>query len=263
MVVVSHSHTPCNLALTRTNPFVFNTNDVRKKIDSVFGNRIIISEELLLGSIMSGGFNFMHSRSMATRIKDLYPDSTIIIFIRNQPDIIVSDYGQSLKDGNTESVTEYLYHSNYNQMANLRSFSFDFLKYDLILDYYKSLFPNRVHVYLYEDFLSSPENFIAKLAVDLGIELPINEIDFKSKNVRHNNLTAVRIGNKYRVLKYISPSRLTFGLLNHKNIFREKQTSKQVLGNHFEAIQNYYRASNQVLIQKHDLTAIKKYNYPV
>ena len=112
-------------------PFNFSPTKVCQLIEEEFGNQVILSEELLLGSIRSGGFNFVHTVNMANRLKDVFPHATIVLFIRSQTEIISSDYGQYIKDGGKDSIKQYLEPGSTQPMIKLRSFNWDFLNYDL------------------------------------------------------------------------------------------------------------------------------------
>jgi hypothetical protein len=248
--------------IIKPNIFQFDGIACYEKLINDFGEHFIICEELLLGSILSGGFNLMHTKLMGERIKQLFPQASIIIFIRSQPEIIVSDYGQFIKDGGTASISEYLFHEGYNQMAKLRSFSLEFLKYDQIIDFYKLLFNEKVYVYLYEDFAANSTEFIQNFTEEHKLVVDISQISFERRNVRPQNLKMKLITNKFKFLRHPYPSWVPF-INKNKALFYKRQSTQGVLGKYSKDINTIFKESNNKLIEKHGLAGISKYNYPL
>ena len=153
----------------------------RKKINFPASNSVFCDEELS-GNIHNGGLSSFLSESVANKIATI-KDSEVILFIRNQKDIIASSYLQYIKEGGTYSLNRYLYHKEFprNNRASLFSFKhFDY--YDKIKMYENLLGKENVYVYIYEEFLENPKSFIAKFIENHNFEVDINSLNFKKSN---------------------------------------------------------------------------------
>lgn len=244
-------------------PVEFSAQSVKRLIEKEFGKQVILSEELIVGSIRSGGFNFIHTINMANRLKYIFPKAFIIVFIRSQPEIIASAYGQYIKDGGKNKIGEYLEPKNATQMVKLRSFNWKFLDYNHVITLYKELFPEKTRIYLYEDFASDTYNFIKEFSEENGFIRDLDQLSFNDKNKRPNNLSVKRLANRLRFLRLFFPAKWAYGLLHHQKIFTHRQSSKEILGEFYEQIIDYYSVLNRLLIDKHNLTKISKFNYPL
>jgi hypothetical protein len=244
-------------------PFNFDAASSREQIVQNFGTNIILSEELLIGSVRSGGFNLMHTEQMAYRLQAIFPEAKIVVFLRNQPDIILSAYGQYLKDGGRDSLSKFITNEGMTQMMRLRSFSWEFLNYAVLLDHYKSLFPESTYVFLYESFKNNPESFVQQFIHSFNISCDISTISFNPRNVGIENYELKRLANRLHKFKMFFPGRWTGGLISIGSILNRKKTNKQLLGLFYDEMIAYYAKSNKILMQKHGLTDVTKYNYPL
>jgi hypothetical protein len=158
------------------------------------GSPILISDELLSGFIF---YNFINRGMIAERLSKAIPDATIVLFLRNQIDLIVSLYNQYVKIGWFDNHLDksFLHRPGKgfplekwadgardwdvkNRFINHRSvFSPEHFRYSNIYSLYSDLF-RKVHVFLYEDFRKDPKPSLLRLASILSTELP-SEFDGK------------------------------------------------------------------------------------
>jgi len=149
------------------------------------GKRIIISEENLLGSIQDGGMQLLHTKEMALRLQNLFPEANVIIFIRNQVSLIASAYLQYIKMGGNYSVQKYLFDKSYSFTSNRKLFSFDFFRFDEVIRFYQQTFgTEKVHVHLYEEFEENPELFTKQFVIRHELNVDLQSIDYKKVSVR-------------------------------------------------------------------------------
>lgn len=281
--VNSHHYIHRNLvrrSLLFDHAFSFNPAHARENLGSPQIDPFIICEEELSGSFETGGHLGAFSKEVADRLYKISPQSSIVIFVRNQIDILASIYAQYIKMGGTHKPEKFFFprenrKSIRNKPFKVPLFSFDHFNYIGLIRHYQELFPYKnVHVFLYEDFQSNPEKFLQKFSHDLGIKYDINNI----------NLTPVNISFRLRALKLAR-------LLNHfshrgvvdkryfislppkplKNIPKKLNSTpfagpridpEELLGQKsFNFIREYYKETNHELSDALKID-LKKYGYP-
>ena len=133
-------------------------------------NRIIvISDEELSGNIHTGGNGGYLAKEVADRLFSVIPDAHILIFIRNQFEIIESAYRQYIKKGGTFSVNRYLFDTT-GHYHRFPQFSFDHFEYNHVIKYYTSLFgADNVHIFIYEKMRENISLFFNDFFSELGI----------------------------------------------------------------------------------------------
>ena len=135
----------------------------------------VISVERLSGNPQSGGYD---SKEIADRIQAVFPEARIWIVIRNQVDIITSQYKHYVREGGTGAVQYYL---RGDPPLRVPGFDFRHFQYDHLIRYYHKLFgKERVQVSLYEEFFHHPGKFLKEFCDVLGIEdlsgsLPVDD----------------------------------------------------------------------------------------
>jgi hypothetical protein len=227
-------------------------------------DRIIICEELLLASVRSGGFNGFVIKDIARRLKDVFPDARIVIFIRNQLDLIASAYGQYIKDGGRSDIDEYLYHPKAKFYVGLSQFSFRYLEFDRILDYYKDLFGERVFVFPFERFVEDRYGFLKDYSTSLNLDIDAGALDHSELNKRLNAPSYTKWRNRLRIPRGFSISRITGKRITHETVFRKRRSARDILGSkNTEYIMEYYSKPNQRLISIHGMEEIADYGYPL
>ncbi|HIE15612.1 MAG TPA: hypothetical protein EYP69_01675 [Bacteroidales bacterium] len=247
---------------------------------TAFEKPFLISHELLVGGMIHmGGINGILTREFANRLYTVFPDAQIILFVRNQPDMIASAYNQYLRGGGNYSINKYLYQNNFKAFNKYFFFSFDYLKFDITIDFYKKLFgKDKVFVFLYEEFKENPKIFIENLIKTFNLDVDLSAIDFTPQNTsfRRGLIPIIKFSNilfrravvyKFNLFNFNRLHKKVKSVsdkLNKFPIFGSIKTSKELLGKkNYEFIWDYYKKSNSELIKKHNLHKIEKYNYPL
>lgn len=245
--------------------------------DIITHKDIIISEENLIGSIQDGGMQRLQTKEMALRLKHLFPNASIVIFIRNQKSLIASAYLQYIKMGGNYSVNRYLYHSEFNFTSNRKLFSFDLFKFDETIELYKELFGfDNVFVYLYEEFASGPKAFTEKFASQHGLDVDTSNLNFQAVNQRYrtgmiplskflNSFTRQPILFKYYLIdipKWHFISRELKKHLSELKILGKIPSDSKVLGeDNIKYIHDYFVKSNINLIGLFKRETLEEYGY--
>lgn len=261
--------------------FEFDYDNTRNEFQKVPGKHLILSDELLLGRLRPGGVKGFLTKEVANRLKEVFPEAQIIIFIRNQVDMIVSAYLQYVRSGGNYSISKFMFPDNYkgSRSNKLVLLGLDYFLYHHVINYYKSLFGEKqVHIFLYEDLESNSREFIKKFSEQFQLQVDIDKIEFKRVNsgyrrilIYTRRLSSVfsRLGplNKYYIFHipnfdYIS--RYFHHIANHYRVFGKRPDSVRLIGKkNIQRVKDFYKKSNQILIEHHGLEKIKKYNYPL
>jgi hypothetical protein len=165
------------------------------------GENLLISDESFSG--ISLNCSIMNRSIIARRFSQIFPDATIILFIRGQQDTLISNYNNYVEHmrrrmdihdffwypENDFKLSDFKndYYSSYpietlfynNNRYNLH---LDELKYYSLIRLYKQLFKN-VHVFLFEDFQKDQARVLNRLAEIAGDTLPGLEQLSKEKPV--------------------------------------------------------------------------------
>ncbi len=263
--------------IIRPNSFDFSPDKVKKIFN--FDKKAIFCEEMLIGSLY-GWNNGAFAKENALRLKAIFPNANILIFIRNQFDIIASAYSQYIKIGGNYCIDKFLYHKNlFDKNNNALLFSFNYLEYDKIIEFYNELFgQSNINVFLHEDFQSDNIKFLTNFKKIFDLEVDLNKINYEKKNVSYrkylmhialfsNIFTIKNILYKYYLINipyWYSISRRVFSILNKYKIFGKEMSSLEILGKkNYEYIKNYYKESNNILYDELKIKKIAEYNYPL
>ncbi len=262
-----------------TNSLDFDPKVIRNKFSKP-EKSLILSHELLVGGMIhTGGVNGIITKEFANRLYSVFPEAHIIIFIRNQVDHIASAYNQYIRDGGNFNINKYLYQNSFNALNKFFFFSFDFLLFDKIISFYKILFPkSHVHIFLYEEFKTSPQKFIESFCTQFNFEIDLFNLNFEPTNTSFRtyikpiyktaNLlyrrAVIHKTNVFKFDKFHQTVRFRLDAWNQHKIFGPIETSQKILGNkNYQYIKDYYKQSNRNLIEQHGLDAIKKFDYPL
>ena len=220
-------------------------------------NTILISDELFNGNAF---YNFINQGLIAKRLSLAIPNAEIILFIRNQNDLILSLYNQYVKIGlfNDQLNRNFIHKPgadftlerwfadmrkwciNNNRYISHRSlFNINHFRYSAMIKLYKDLF-NKVHIFLYEDFVSNKEMCLNRISSILNTQSPKNTdlLLEKTKNVNKgltkNKLQIQLMENQLNVLfsKKSLISRLTVKVLSrvlYLNLNGLEESNKQYL----------------------------------
>jgi len=261
--------------IIRPNALTFDPDQHKMYFDSKYGDNILLSESMLSGSLIMTGNNGVYTKEICTRLKAIFPDAQIIIFIRNQIDIIVSSYLEYIKKGGSYNINRYL-----DRIINIPlEFHFEFFEYDLIIDLYKKAFgENAVHVFCYEQFASDPTGFVTAFIerFSLGIDLEKTDLTIKNNAYRQNLYPIVRFLNQFTrkgvfLKRYIIDlpyprnffNRI-FSRLNALKIFGDKPDARKVLGTkNLSLITEHYKTSNKKLAEILKPINLEELGYPI
>lgn len=120
--------------LLKPRPFDFSLDKVKNQINSNTQKRLVFCDEELSGNIHNGGLNGLLTKEIGYRIKESFPNAIVVLFIRNQIDMIASVYNQYVKKGGTLSIEKYLFpdQSDYHRFP---LFSFEHFKYHKLIEF--------------------------------------------------------------------------------------------------------------------------------
>lgn len=231
----------------------------------------VVSQENLLGGIF---MNEDKRIKIAKRLKRFFGDATIIIFIRNQVDLIASAYSMHIKLGGTKLIDDYL----FGITKKGAKFPFDFFKFNnKIIKLYKTLFGElNIKFYCYEEFEKNTDFFLNQFIHEHGFEINLNEVTLSKSNIRlrkhlikllkfANYFTRRNTTNKdcfMHLPGWFTISRYMFERLNRYSIFGTLPTSEGLLGlKNVCFIKNYYKESNRKFAL--EFPKILEYNYPL
>jgi hypothetical protein len=261
--------------------FEFDEKKAKSFFEKYTGDRLIICEELLLGRLKPGGVKGHLTKEVGRRLKAVFPEATIILFLRNQMDALASSYLQYIKAGGNYGIKRYLLlgkesNSAYKKLVLLGP---EYFLYHKILDFYSDLFgKENVHIYLYEDFEKNINEFIYLFGETYDLNVNIDQLDFQRVNSGYRRYliplkkiinSFTRQGSLFKYYIFHVPyvnnySRYIFDKLNHYKIFGQRPSTHEILGKkNAEYLKEFYKKSNQILIDQYGLSNIKKYNYPL
>ena len=204
----------------------YDENAIGESLKKEMEKNLIVSNELFVGQSL-----YMVSTNRtrnARRLKKLFPNAEVILFLRNQADLLESLYSIGVYSGHTAKPEEFIrFDDETSAPANPLFPTFSAVEqteqyfYSSLLQLYQGLF-EKVHVFLYEDFTSSPIDFIDRFCAKLDLNLTI-EIDFDKR--KNSSLSA-------RQLEYL---RRTNSL---KEIFERSGTGKKIFRKNVQAIEH-------------------------
>ena len=243
---------------------------------------LILCEEELSGNIHSGGLFGYLSKEMGNRLKLTLPNSQVVIFIRNQSDMITSVYKQYIEEGGTHAVTRYLHPYRYLSSSGFSPikvplFSFDHFEYQPLIKHYEVLFgKENISVFLYEDFSRDPEDFMAQYRNLFDLHVDHNRISFERVNISYKRtvLPIARLLNRFTYRNVVDKRYLVnipivirscgqlIKSLNKFDLFGSTSNPSALLGKeNLQFIEERYRSSNQRLAMDYNLP-LNQYGYP-
>ena len=147
-------------------------SDLKKHIQHHLYQARIHKKKCMTASSEHLAFSFLHESidfpTKLTRLVKLFgEDVNVILILRNQMELIHSMYNESVRTGLKYSYAEYL--KNLWQFQD-RNFMFDF-RYDMILlELYKKLPKENIHVFFFEEYAEGQTHILKKsLAHIMGI----------------------------------------------------------------------------------------------
>lgn len=136
-------------------------------------NVTVLSSERLSGSPHSGGYD---SRILTQRIQRLFPEAKILVVVREQMQMIASNYREYIRGGGTCSLKRYL----NPPVANHRPmFDPDYFRYDKFVEqYYEAFGTDQVKVLPFEWLKARPKRFVSEVCGFLGAAYDFDDISF-------------------------------------------------------------------------------------
>jgi hypothetical protein len=160
--------------LVRDRPLEFDAAEVRDEFEPLVwkaadaGLVPVVSFPRLSGHAFSGGYD---SKDLADRVHAVFPDSRILIVVREQRSMIVSTYKQYVPAGGVSTVRSFL--SPDPESRRVPRFDFGHFAYDGLIRYYQSLFGREsVQVLAYEQLVGDGPGFVRAIGEFGGHRIP-------------------------------------------------------------------------------------------
>lgn len=266
-------------AFVQCSHWEFNPHAVREKFANYSDKRMIFSLEGFVGTTHNFGLNGYLTVEHAHRIKETYPEATIILFIRKQTEIIASSYAQYIKGGGTHGIRKFLHHQSLRNLGGLMLFNWQYFEYHHVIKLYSDLFgKENVHVFLFEDFMQNRQEFIKSFSSSLKLEVDLDSISLFKVNPGYrriikwialitNRFTERKMPNKYYMIHipgWFRFSKQILLKLNRFRIFGKYLSSRDYLSRKLRReIEDYFRRSNNILVSEFQLEKIREFNYPL
>lgn len=198
------AHREVRDAFLYAHAFKFDPKATRARLGLDANRPVILCEEELSGSFQTGGHMGALSKDLAERLCGVLPQARIVVFVRNQVDMIAAGYAQYVKRGGTHTPRRFLFPGQYRKGAWRRPykkplFSFDHFEYVGLIRHYRRLFgADNVMVFTYEAFRNEPYDFLVAFADRLDLEVEADGIDFGAVNAsyRQRTLAIARLVNR-------------------------------------------------------------------
>lgn len=247
-----------------------------KKLE-VSENNQILCEEMIIGSIQNGGIHGLLTEKVAIRLKKAVSNPEIILFIRNQPELIQSSYLQYLRTGGNFSLSRFLFPKRKLNLVNqLTQFDFSFFEFDKLFEFYQSVFgEEKVHIFLYEELRENPQDFVNHFARKFNFDIELKQIDFSLRKSSFpklfiplirllNAFTSQSILNKYYLINIPG----VYGAVKRLIAFSSSKSSKKkdrvsLNKKILHYVNNYYSRSNSRLVNIIGEDRLLKYKYPL
>lgn len=175
----------------------------------------VATAEALIGNTYCGGYN---ARQNADRLRQLFPQARILIIVREQQRFIRSLYKTLVTWGMPHTPTRLL---NPTDVSMAPQFNLDFLRFDLAVGYYQSLFgADNVLVLPYERFAEDPQGFIEAILQHAGARspTPLDRLPLQKRINPNQTLLNLYLQRLHNLLFLSSP-------FNYAGLFRSTESS--------------------------------------
>lgn len=263
--------------------FKFDPEAALDRLGTHSGEDVILCEEGLSGYLHNGGLMGHFSKAMAERLHQVFPDATIVIFIRSQPEMVASCYQQYVRGGGTHSPQRYLFpdlylHGAASEAHRVPRFCFDLFDYLPLIQTYSALFGReRVKVYPFEAMKAGGSDFLRTFADELGLAIDVEAVTRERENgsyalpliplARIMNLFTYRTVADKRCLVHIpywyTVRRALLESLNRTGLFGKAPSARRLLGAEIvEWIRERFWQANAELAHRYALP-LAEHGYPV
>lgn len=285
---ITRTSTQLNHAFNRlqyADDSLFDPEDVLREMRGIHrpDRPILISDESLSGKVLY--FNYINRTMIARRLGQIFPDATVILFIRGQIDIILSHYNQYVRSRGMKSIDDFLWLNQgdtpieinyakrrkkvdqsrlYYNTDDIFLHPDNFLYYPLISTY-KSIF-NRVEVLLQEDLAMERKATLAKLYEIVG-RSPHHASTAKQSSVNESLaswvLPSVRLANRLDAL--FGSTIIGRAAIRGARWIRRGESGKALRTRIAARIDSYYDADNARVIATFPEIGIQRYPtaYPI
>jgi len=184
------------LCLIEASPFNFDADKpkqwIRERLEEQ-GNpaelQPVLTGESLVGHTHCGGYN---AKVNADRLKEAFPEAKILIVVREQKSMIRSLYKTFVVWGMPHSIDRLLNPVDANMSPQ---FNLDFLRYDMLVDYYQQLYgKDSVLVQPYELFAADSVAFLQSIYTLCGREVDQEQLSkFPTQRTLNKNQTMANL----------------------------------------------------------------------
>ena len=263
---------------------LYNEEEFIQEVGKFKGDNIILSNENFIGQSL---FYYHSNRTrIAQRLYKAMPNATIILYLRNQLDLLKSLYQITVSWKETKSLDDFVwtkrepytiedhhnkkavygepdaYYSTFETHEHLDGYI-----YNNLIELYKNLFPN-VEIILYEDFINKPVKVQKRLESIFGVQF--NEkvsSSFQNKEVLNKGVNKRQASLLSKMNKWdniVEESRFNSRVLNRLKRWVKKNinsTEKLDFSPEVEKlIIDFYKPYNQALAKKYPELELDTYS---
>jgi hypothetical protein len=282
-LLTSHAYLPrrrVRRAFLFSHAFSFNPDDARQRLSLDENSPYVLCEEELSGSIWTGGHMGALSKELADRVRRVAPEAQVVIFVRNQVDMLASVYAQYIKRGGTHRPERLLFPAEHRRERWIKPFKvplfcFEHFEYVGLIRHYRELFgADNVHVFAYEAFRQDPAGFVADFARRFGMTYDPDRVNFApvNRSFRDRTMALARMLNHFtqrsvvdkRYLVSLPPKPIKWlprwfnrTLLSGRTLAPEELLGEDILA----FVRDTYGETNRLLAEETGLP-LAAYGYP-
>lgn len=262
---------------------LYDKDEFIKEINQLKGDNIILSNENFIGQSLF--YHHSNRSRIAHRLHQAMPNATIILYLRNQIDLLKSLYLITIGWKENKSLDQFVWTKreaytledyqkgilNYGENdAYYNTFDshehLDGYIYNSLIKLYKNLFP-RVEIILYEDFISNPIKVQKRLEgifkVKFNEEVTASFTNREVLNQSYNKRQAVWLSklNKWHNVAESSDLKLRFLTLLKRLVINNIKSEKKLefSTETMKILKDFYQPYNQQLAK--DFPELELANY--
>lgn len=256
--------------------YLFEKQKTKEYFENVSSKRLLMSSEDFCLTARSNPF---FKVGVLKRVKEIFPDAHIVVFIRNQIDRLISLWLFYLrKSGGTFCFEEFISNKTSNKYGGHSDISLNNLKYHYFLNSIVDIFGREnLSIYLYEDFATNNIKFTTQFCDRHKLEVDVEKLDFSKANqgIRKHLVPLFRFSNlftKPQILhrdfvinipgfdKFVSKRLYALNNLRlmGKRVSPDDFIKKDTLYN----LNEYFKESNLIIAKQFELP-LKKFGYPL
>jgi hypothetical protein len=239
-------------ALVLAHPERFDPQFVSKTTTGTDRRVPVVSHEDLLGYPVHGRY---YAEQVLTRLAQAIPAARLLVCIRNQPDMLVSNYFQYVRQGGTKTLRAVLC-ENRDRPGFRPHFRLDHFEYDLMYDLVTRHFPPEQVLFLPLEMLKAePNRFVGAIGAfvgkrvsapdqtgaanvrhsvsALGLQRRLNNIIARPADMR-GSFEARPLAQRFKVRAVMLTNRLTRGGRgDRRGMAKLRGEIREILGSHF------------------------------